>query len=504
MRVTSRCSTPEEFVDFLRDLCDGDRVLIPSISPQPVGITQRFCITLADGSPVFVGLGEVLGTRDGNSTEFPQVELKILSLDRGQELLALPESDDDWDVATVLFDRTLATGTGPSPFTEGPGSESASRAPRVVVGSPPVAVVQQAAEDPASSPLVEIDDDELEELVESTLTEFSTPLPQPPPPPPPFETPPAGYAAPPSVVSSIPYEQYEPFGPEDEPTRIDFTPVDHISFVEHPRRARRVLPILLVAAGALGVGIYLGNRMPGEAEPSETSRAEATAAEQVASAAATAAAPDAAAGEGFVEADAASTAALAADAGAVPAVETDAAITEVAATQPVDAGSASAEIEGGTAPTGACVVSVNGSPRRAKVFAGGRSLGTTPLRAEVECGQVSLRIQHGRGYRSQTRTVVARAAEPTEVSFRLERVLTNLRILSAPAGATVRVQGRKVGKTPLKVRVPAFASSKISVELSGYKKWSRRVRAGAKAETIKAMLWPSAAPSSSEDDPPSP
>ena len=490
LRVTSRCSTREEFADFLRDLCDGNRVFIPSVRPQPVGIKQRFCITLADGAPMFAGTGVVLGTRDGTTDEFPRLELEIVSLEQGEELLNRVDDFDvptilemaDWDdIETVVHDRTLAAGTRPTVPTE-PGIGPASRAPRVVIGSPPLAVVERAP-----NPLVELDDEALAGFVESTLTEFPD-LPEPPAPfdPTPFDVTPAGYTDPrPAIETSPPYQERLP--------RIDERPHDYTEEVHKRRGSRRGLVIGLIVTGALAAGVVIGNQMPawlGSADEAPPPSAEATPAKQAPAETAPAAA------QVPPEIDAGSTAAVAAN----TAGEADAGSVAIDAAVKSEA-VADSTPDKGIEPS-RCVVSVSGSPRRARVFAGKRSLGTTPLRAEVKCGEVTLRIS-GAGHKPETKTVVARADGPTEVSFDLERMMTSLRVMSAPPGATVRLRGRAVGKTPLTIPVPAFASSKVSVELDGYKKWSRNVRVGASAETIKAMLWPSQegdADEASEDD----
>jgi hypothetical protein len=489
LRITSRCSTREEAADYIRRLCDGNRVSIPSLSPQPAGIEQRFCITLADGLPVFAGVGLVLGSRAGDSNEFARVELEILSLERGEELLdvwddktIIDPDPPDWDdhpgigaagfddIATVAVDR-LAAGTRPS-AARNPNPVNASRMPRVVVGTPPVAVVEHAP-----NPLVGLEDSMLEGLVDSTLGE----LPKPPGPPPSLEPQypfaPAPFTPPrPALATPAPYKQ--PDVAEAPRRRIGQTEVG-----ERRRRRRALLVGVIVAA--LAAGVVIGNLMPGwmgsQAGPSNDVRASSAPPAEAQGAAGTVAGTAPATDQVVADVDAGAATAVEAD---TAVVADDAAVGGEVASHTLQDGGAAAD-----APESHCELSVSGSPRRAKVFVGERSLGTTPLRAEVECGEVKLRIV-GAGHKAKTQTVVARADQPTEISFRLERVMTRLRILSAPPGATVRMRGRRVGKTPLAVSVPAFATSTVSVELDGYKKWSRRVRVGASGETVKAMLWP--------------
>ncbi|RMH42694.1 MAG: hypothetical protein D6689_07440, partial [Deltaproteobacteria bacterium] len=60
LRVVSRCDTVDGFVAAFRGVCDGDSIFIATRHPKPVGTRQPVAITLADGTPVLAGTGEVV------------------------------------------------------------------------------------------------------------------------------------------------------------------------------------------------------------------------------------------------------------------------------------------------------------------------------------------------------------------------------------------------------------------------------------------------------------
>jgi hypothetical protein len=64
-----------------------------------------------------------------------------------------------------------------------------------------------------------------------------------------------------------------------------------------------------------------------------------------------------------------------------------------------------------------------------------------------------------------------------------------LTIISKPAGASVFLDGRDVGKTPLSVPAVTAGSHVVRLELAGYRRWSSSVRivAGQK-ERVTASL----------------
>jgi hypothetical protein len=65
----------------------------------------------------------------------------------------------------------------------------------------------------------------------------------------------------------------------------------------------------------------------------------------------------------------------------------------------------------------------------------------------------------------------------------------SLSVASRPAGATVKLDGRTVGKTPLTLRGVAAGSHAVRIELEGYRVWSTSTRvASGQVQKVNASL----------------
>ena len=77
--------------------------------------------------------------------------------------------------------------------------------------------------------------------------------------------------------------------------------------------------------------------------------------------------------------------------------------------------------------------------------------------------------------------------EPATLKVRMLRPLVSLKVLTFPKGAVVKINNKKVGKTPLTAKVPAFQKARISVSSPGYQSYSKQLYVK-KSGTIKARL----------------
>lgn len=119
-------------------------------------------------------------------------------------------------------------------------------------------------------------------------------------------------------------------------------------------------------------------------------------------------------------------------------------------------------------PVGDCSASITTTPSGALVRANGRYYGETPLDAALPCGQVALQISYRR-YATVEKTMTFAADKPAQIRLALERPRHKLRIVSTPGGATVSVNGAKVGTTPLYATVPGFSMLSIELRRAGFK-----------------------------------
>lgn len=140
-------------------------------------------------------------------------------------------------------------------------------------------------------------------------------------------------------------------------------------------------------------------------------------------------------------------------------------------------------------PPGDCEVHVTSNPPGATVTYAGRSIGETPLRSAVPCGSGKLTISYRR-YATVEKPIAPQDGEPASVSVRLERPEQKVTIRSRPTGATITVDGKTLGKTPLSATVRGFTSIKVKAELTGHAPWSQKVYVKKTSSTITATLKP--------------
>jgi hypothetical protein len=168
---------------------------------------------------------------------------------------------------------------------------------------------------------------------------------------------------------------------------------------------------------------------------------------------------------------------------------------------------------------------VRTSPAGARVFVDGREYGVTPFAVRnLSRGGHSVRVVRD-GYTTEERRVVltasqpsqsltidlerparaapvrgaqaprmAPAARPTETPRAAEtgssgRFTGDLHVESRPPGATVFMDGKQVGTTPLSLRAVPAGSHALRIEYDGYRRWSSAVRVVAsQANRVTASL----------------
>jgi serine/threonine-protein kinase len=151
------------------------------------------------------------------------------------------------------------------------------------------------------------------------------------------------------------------------------------------------------------------------------------------------------------------------------------------------------------APPTAGSIRVESEPPGARVRVNGEAKGQTPLDlAELPFGAYELRVEQ-RGYEPQVRSVTLDAASPqAEVRVALARPTPargSADIVSTPAGASVRVDGRAAGRTPLAGFSLAPGTRRVELQLEGHEPWSGTVDVVAgQTGRVEVRLRPLAAP----------
>ncbi len=139
-------------------------------------------------------------------------------------------------------------------------------------------------------------------------------------------------------------------------------------------------------------------------------------------------------------------------------------------------------------------VLVRTSPAGARVVLNGRDVGTTPTTLRtLPFGTHTLRLTRA-GYAAAERRVTVSASQPAQsVVVDLEPArqaaasaaaagalfTAALTVESRPTGATVFLDGRRIGTTPLTVSSIETGSHVVRLELDGYRRWSSSVRVAA-------------------------
>lgn len=134
-----------------------------------------------------------------------------------------------------------------------------------------------------------------------------------------------------------------------------------------------------------------------------------------------------------------------------------------------------------------CTIAVHSKPEGATVHAAERELGKTPLDTSLPCGETVLRIERPY-YEPWTKTTTLTPGRVHEVSVTLGRPKAELEVISEPAGATVMVNGKKVGVTPTRIEVTAYVRATVSVRKPGFQSFRKRFYPKPPKTTIEAML----------------
>lgn len=120
-------------------------------------------------------------------------------------------------------------------------------------------------------------------------------------------------------------------------------------------------------------------------------------------------------------------------------------------------------------------VSLSSSPAGAAVKVNGRSMGKTPIELELSAGAHDIEISSERFKTWRGRVEVVAGQPVTLPEVRLEPADGRLSVRSRPAGASVLVDGRYVGQTPLEVEVGPGTEHEIQLTKSGFEPASRKV-----------------------------
>jgi formylglycine-generating enzyme required for sulfatase activity len=125
-------------------------------------------------------------------------------------------------------------------------------------------------------------------------------------------------------------------------------------------------------------------------------------------------------------------------------------------------------------PSGKPTIPLNG----ARVLIDGQAVGITPLsNLEVKAGQRTLEIQAENYQDIKTELQITGCAEEQSVNFALVPGWSDVFISSIPEGATVSIDGKTAGHTPLKIDLPQ-GNYLLAISAEGFKAWTTRLAVG--------------------------
>jgi TonB family protein len=122
---------------------------------------------------------------------------------------------------------------------------------------------------------------------------------------------------------------------------------------------------------------------------------------------------------------------------------------------------------------------VESDPPGARVRVNGEGRGQTPLAlAELPFGDYDVRLDL-RGYEGQSRRVALTAAAPSaDLKLKLARAQAatgSAEITSTPPGASVTIDGRLVGRTPVSAPSLPVGERSLQLALDGHEPWSGKI-----------------------------
>ena len=132
-------------------------------------------------------------------------------------------------------------------------------------------------------------------------------------------------------------------------------------------------------------------------------------------------------------------------------------------------------------------LSLGSNPKDAAVTIDGKSAGKTPLKATLKVGKHKVVVTL-KNYKTIEHQVIVKPGETTDMQIALKPVPKGqLRITSSPAGATLKLNGKKSGTTPAVQTLPE-GTHHLELELEGYEDASQDAAVKANETTEVAVI----------------
>jgi hypothetical protein len=114
-----------------------------------------------------------------------------------------------------------------------------------------------------------------------------------------------------------------------------------------------------------------------------------------------------------------------------------------------------------------CAVDVTSVPTGADVTIESSAVGTTPVTLQLPCG-VETKLTFKKGKLAAVTKAITPSADNHALQARFATPMFSVKVTSMPPGATITVRGKVLGITPTTVKLPAFASTSITLSKDGF------------------------------------
>ncbi len=132
-------------------------------------------------------------------------------------------------------------------------------------------------------------------------------------------------------------------------------------------------------------------------------------------------------------------------------------------------------------------LSVDSYPQNCEVYLNGEYVGVTPLEKSVKIGKYTLEVKK-EGYEDYKKEVTIERGKETVIIANLEISTGSLIVKTDPDGATIFVDGKNYGLTPIEIKDFEIGEHEIVISKEGYAQIIKKIEIGKETVTIEEIL----------------
>ena len=132
-------------------------------------------------------------------------------------------------------------------------------------------------------------------------------------------------------------------------------------------------------------------------------------------------------------------------------------------------------------------LSIDSYPQNCEVYLNGEYVGVTPLEKSVKIGKYTLEVKK-EGYEDYKKEVTIERGKETVIIANLETSTGSLIVKTDPDGATVFVDGKNYGLTPIEIKDLEIGDHEIVISKEGYAQIIKKIDIRKETVTIEEIL----------------